>query len=118
MRSRIKLDKFERDIESRLSEYVPMKETKRSKVEQILQKARKTRNINIRINEHDLSMLKKRAETDGIPYQTLISSVLHRFVSDRLVDQEHILKSIELLGAKSVTAVPRRRRPSRQHSTA
>ena len=72
MRKPIRLDKSERDIESQLSEYVPMKGTKRSRVEQILQKARKTRNINIRINEHDLAMLKKKAETEGIPYQTLI----------------------------------------------
>jgi len=100
MRKPIKLDKFERDMESRISEYVPMKGTRRSKVEQVLQKARKTRNINIRINEHDLAMLKKKAETEGIPYQTLISSVLHKFVSDRLVDQEDILRSIELLETK------------------
>ena len=100
MRKPIKLDKFERDIETRLSEYVPMKGTRRAKVEQILEKARKTRNINIRINEHDLAMLKKKAETEGIPYQTLISSVLHKFVSDRLIDQNDILKSIELLAAK------------------
>ncbi len=100
MRKSIRLDKPERDIENRLSEYVPMKGARRSKIEQILQKARKTRNINIRINEHDLAMLKKKAESEGIPYQTLISSVLHKFVSDRLVDQEDILKSIELLEAK------------------
>ena len=40
MRKPIRLDRSERDIESRLSEYVPMKGTRRSKVEQILQKAR------------------------------------------------------------------------------
>ncbi len=100
MRRPVRLDTFERNIESHLSEYVPMKGTKRAKVEQILQKARKTRNINIRINEHDLAKLKKKAETEGIPYQTLISSVLHKFVSDRLVDQEDILKSIGLLATK------------------
>ena len=61
MRKPIRLDKSERDIESQLSEYVPMKGTKRSRVEQILQKARKTRNINIRINEHDLA----NAEEEG-----------------------------------------------------
>ena len=100
MRKPVKLDKLEKDIESRLSEYVTVTGTKRAKIEQLLQKAKKTRNINIRINEHDLARLKKKAETEGIPYQTLISSVLHKFVSERLVDQEDILKSIELLEAR------------------
>jgi len=100
MRKPIKLDKLEKDIENRLSEYVSVTGTKRAKIEQLLQRAKKTRNINIRINEHDLARLKKKAETEGIPYQTLISSVLHKFVSERLVDQEDILKSIELLEAR------------------
>jgi predicted DNA binding CopG/RHH family protein len=100
MRKPVKLDKPEQDIEKRLSEYVPVRGTKRTKIEQLLQKAKKTRNINIRINELDLAKLRKKAENEGIPYQTLISSVLHKFVSERLVDQEDILKSIELLEAK------------------
>jgi predicted DNA binding CopG/RHH family protein len=42
---------------------------------------RKNRKINIRISENDLSALKRRAARDGIPYQTLIGSVLHKFAS-------------------------------------
>jgi predicted DNA binding CopG/RHH family protein len=42
---------------------------------------RKNKKINIRISENDLSALKRRAARDGIPYQTLIGSVLHRFAS-------------------------------------
>lgn len=40
---------------------------------------KKKREINIRISENDLSALQRRAEKDGIPYQTLIGSVLHKF---------------------------------------
>lgn len=41
----------------------------------------KNRNINIRLTEKTLSMLKTKAIEEGIPYQTLASSVLHKFVS-------------------------------------
>jgi predicted DNA binding CopG/RHH family protein len=42
---------------------------------------RKNRKINIRITENDLTALQRRAARDGIPYQTLIGSVLHKFAS-------------------------------------
>ena len=42
---------------------------------------RKNRKINIRISENDLSALQRRAARDGLPYQTLIGSVLHKFAS-------------------------------------
>lgn len=48
---------------------------------------RKNRRINIRISEKDLEALQKRALQEGIPYQTLVSSVLHKYVSGRL--EEH-----------------------------
>ena len=42
---------------------------------------KKNRKINIRISENDLSVLKRRAAREGIPYQTLIGSVPHKFAS-------------------------------------
>lgn len=44
----------------------------------------KNARINIRISEADLHGLKVRAVEEGMPYQTLIASVLHKFVSGRL----------------------------------
>ena len=41
----------------------------------------KNRKINIRITENDLSALQRKAAREGIPYQTLIGSVLHKFAS-------------------------------------
>jgi predicted DNA binding CopG/RHH family protein len=41
----------------------------------------KDRRINIRISSKDLQRLQARALEEGIPYQTLISSVLHKYVS-------------------------------------
>jgi len=43
----------------------------------------KTRNINIRLSERDLTRLKRRAMEEGMPYQTLLSSVIHRFVNSQ-----------------------------------
>jgi predicted DNA binding CopG/RHH family protein len=47
----------------------------------------KTRRINIRISAHDLEGIQARALEEGIPYQTLISSILHKFVNGRLEDR-------------------------------
>ena len=41
----------------------------------------KAKNINIRLSERDLSKLKARAVEEGLPYQTLVSSILHRFAN-------------------------------------
>lgn len=38
----------------------------------------KTRNINIRLSERDLQKLKAKAAREGIPYQTLAASLIHR----------------------------------------
>jgi len=45
---------------------------------------KKNKKINIRISENDLSALQRRAAREGIPYQTLVGSVLHKFVSGLL----------------------------------
>lgn len=42
----------------------------------------KTKNINIRLSERDLHKLKAKAAKEGLPYQTLASSILHRSASE------------------------------------
>ena len=51
---------------------------------------KKDRRINIRISSKDLIAIQKRALEEGIPYQTLISSLLHKYVSGRLVVKESL----------------------------
>jgi len=48
---------------------------------------KKDRRINIRISSKDLNALQKRALEEGIPYQTLVSSILHKYVSGRLREE-------------------------------
>jgi len=45
---------------------------------------RKDRRVNIRISGKDLEAIQKRAMEECLPYQTLISSLLHKYVSGRL----------------------------------
>jgi len=45
---------------------------------------RKNKRVNIRISERDLTELQRQAITEGLPYQTFISSILHRFVNGNL----------------------------------
>ncbi|MEX0616355.1 MAG: hypothetical protein WD231_00915 [Candidatus Woykebacteria bacterium] len=40
----------------------------------------KTKNINIRLSQKDLLKLKSKAAREGLPYQTLASSIIHRSV--------------------------------------
>ena len=48
---------------------------------------RKDKRVNIRISSKDLEELQTRAVEEGIPYQTLMASVLHKYVSGRLVER-------------------------------
>ena len=53
---------------------------------------KKDRRVNIRMTSKDLSELQNMAMEDGVPYQTLISSVLHRYVGGRLVDSKNRMR--------------------------
>ena len=48
---------------------------------------KKDKRVNIRISTRDLEALQKRAREEGIPYQTLMASVLHKYVDGRLVEK-------------------------------
>jgi len=61
-----------------------MQETKRRMEESARAMLKKDQRINIRISSRDLARLKKRAVKEGLPYQTLTSSTLHKFVMGKL----------------------------------
>ncbi len=99
------LDKYERNIEKSADSYRPLSKKKLRRIENILARVRKTRNINIRLSEMVLAEIKRRSQEEGIPYQTLISSILHKFVTNRLVDEKAIRRSIEILSVRRRKAV-------------
>ena len=47
---------------------------------------RKDKRINIRISNRDLMAVQSRAMEEGIPYQTLVSSIIHKYISGSLRD--------------------------------
>lgn len=52
---------------------------------------KKNKRINIRIAEVDLEELQKEAMEEGLPYQTFITSILHKYTTGRLKKQEHCI---------------------------
>ena len=48
---------------------------------------RKDKRVNIRMTERDLIHFQKTAVYEGLPYQTFISSILHKFINGRLVER-------------------------------
>jgi predicted DNA binding CopG/RHH family protein len=65
-------------------EFKPVKAQKKLKSEALAAArsyVRKDARINIRLSTTDLTMLKRRAIEEGLPYQSLIASILHKYVS-------------------------------------
>ena len=48
---------------------------------------RKDKRVSIRISEKDLVNIQKRALQEGLPCQTLMSSILHKFINGRLTEK-------------------------------
>jgi len=47
---------------------------------------RKDKRLNIRISERDLLELQKKAVNEGLPYQTYVSSIIHKFINGTLTE--------------------------------
>lgn len=65
---------------------IPNLEQELQKHKQIAQATFKNEEINIRLSSKDLRALQIRAINEGIPYQTLVSSILHKFINGQLVE--------------------------------
>ncbi len=50
---------------------------------------KKDKRINIRIANRDLSELQKLALVEGIPYQTFITSILHKFADGKYIEKQY-----------------------------
>ena len=47
----------------------------------------KNKRINIRITERDFLSLKEKSQMEGIPYQSLVSSILHKYINGTLKEK-------------------------------
>ena len=88
-----KLTKKEKEIVKSFEngEWVPVSDLSRRKME-LMQYARNTlkkdKRLNIRISERDLVELQRKAVREGLPYQTFISSIIHKFINGTLVEEK------------------------------
>ena len=88
--SKIKLPKDEQELldalESGEFESVLTKSRKRELETIARHTSKKDKRINIRISNRDLTAIQSKASEEGIPYQTLVSSIIHKYISGSLKD--------------------------------
>ncbi len=82
----------EQEIENKADQLRPVHGDRRKRVEDILERARKNEVISLRISGLDLAMIKNQAATEGLPYQTFINSILHKYVTGQLCDKKEVRK--------------------------
>ncbi len=88
--SNVKLSKDEKElldaVEAGEFESV-LTESRKKELEAIATNTfKKDKRINIRISNRDLTAIQSRASREGIPYQTLVSSIIHKYISGSLLD--------------------------------
>ncbi|MBI4652473.1 hypothetical protein HY745_14595 [Candidatus Desantisbacteria bacterium] len=90
----MKLDKEEQEIlaayeNGLIKTKAPLKKELK-KIKSIAESTfKKNKRITIRLYEHDFEGIQKKAMEMGIPYQTLISAMIHRYIEGELVDSKN-----------------------------
>ena len=88
-----RLTKEEKEIAKSFEqgEWIPVKDLSKRKKE-LMQYARNTlrkdKRLNIRISERDLIELQRKAVREGLPYQTFVSSIIHKFINGTLIEEK------------------------------
>lgn len=97
---KVKLTAYEKAIDESIdwdNLKIPSEEEQK-KIKQIATntlKELKSSRTNIRVNEKDMKAIRQLAESVGMPYQTLISHVLHMYVTKQLVNINEVKKMLE-----------------------
>ncbi len=78
------LEKFERGEIRRADDAAKEMETARIAARNTFNKSRR---VNLRMTERDFNLAHARAREEGIPYQTLLSSVIHKYLDGRLTER-------------------------------
>ena len=87
-----KLDNYEKEIlesyeNDELISIKNLKEKKKEYAQYAKNTFLKNKRINIRISEKDFVDIKTKSLEEGIPYQTLISSIIHKYISGKFIEQ-------------------------------
>ena len=91
--AKVKFDKEEQDLLASVEagEWKPVKDMEaKKKSHREIAKAtfRKDSRVNIRLPKRDVTAIQVKAMEDGIPYQTLMASIIHKYVTGRLVEKQ------------------------------
>jgi predicted DNA binding CopG/RHH family protein len=93
-----KTDPYERELLSAFDKGTLKSVATKAELSKLKAAARATaikdRRVNIRLSSGDLQDIQVKALEEGLPYQTLIASVLHKYVTGRLAEREGSSKSI------------------------
>jgi predicted DNA binding CopG/RHH family protein len=86
-----KIDPYEKEVLEAFEQGALKSVATKEELARIKEAARATaikdRRVNIRLSSGDLSDIQARALEEGVPYQTLIASVLHKYVTGRLAER-------------------------------
>jgi predicted DNA binding CopG/RHH family protein len=84
--TKVKLTAYEQEIEDHFGETPPIPKDDPI-YEQLRQTAiayRKDKSINLRVNHDTLTTIKSKARKAGLPYQTLINTLLHQYATGQI----------------------------------
>ena len=89
----MKLDKEEQDIleayEKGNMKLASLSKKEKAEVKSMADRTfRKDRRVTIRLYDHDLKGIQKKAMEKGLPYQTLLSGMIHQYVEGDLVERK------------------------------
>ena len=102
------VDAYEREVLSAFEKGSLKSVASRGELEKFRAAARATavkdRRVNIRLSSIDLNDIQVKALEEGMPYQTLIASVLHKYVSGRFVEKGEPVTGPSTQAARKRTA--------------
>ncbi len=106
MKRRLKLTKEEKEIEKSLDskEWVEapdslIQEIEKAAKQDVVSKKREAR-VNIRLTQGTVDLIRHKAQEEGLGYQTLMSSVLHKYATGRFVEKEVIDRVASQIASK------------------
>ena len=93
----IKLTQEEQEIEDHAEEWVPASEEARKTLRRIAERSKKNEAISLRMSSFDLTRIKAMAAEQGMPYQTLINVLVHKYVTNQMYEKDEVLKTLRVV---------------------
>lgn len=95
------LDDEEQLYEKHFDEYIPGTAKERDTLIQaarntITEIENKTERMNIRVTKRDMEALRAAALSEGLPYQSMVTSILHKYTTGKLIDIDEARKILHL----------------------